>query len=445
MLLLANSALAQTGSTQTSSAPTSRSWRELFNGKDLAGWVPKFTGCELGVNYANTFRVVDGLLTVSYDEYDQFGDRFGHLFYDGTFSDYRLRVEYRFVGQQVSGGAGWAFRNSGLMLYGQRPDTMRKDQNFPVSIEMQLLGGRNDGERPTANLCTPGTHVVRDDELFTPHCVNSSSPTFRGDRWVTVEVEVRGGSVRHRVGGDTVLAYRDPQLDARDKDAQRLIEGGADKLLRAGTISVQAESHPVQFRRIEILELPEPGPWTMPFAVNALGVHCETSGNWSLGGGGARLVPRDEDRGWQRFGDYLWLAEADFGEFEAEFEYRLERGGNSGFFFHVGDVDDPVATGFEVQIKEPTSGAEASNHDVGGLIPGGPPAQVAAKGGGAWNHMHVLCEGGSVEVTLNDKLVQSVQLRTIARDRPALGPVGFQDHGTPVELRAFRIRRLAAR
>jgi hypothetical protein len=240
----------------SSSAAEEGKWLPLFNGKDLTGWTPKIRGYELGENFGETFRVEDGVLKVVYDKYDSFADRFGHLFYEAPFSNYRLRVEYRFVGEQVAGGPGWAVRNSGVMVHGQAPDTMTKDQDFPVSIEVQLLGGGQSGERTTANLCTPGTHVVMNGELLTRHCTNSKSKTYRGDQWVTVELEVRGNQViKHEIDGETVLEYSQPQLDDRDANAQRLLKAGAEKMIAGGTISLQSESHPVEFRKVELLNL----------------------------------------------------------------------------------------------------------------------------------------------------------------------------------------------
>ncbi|SMP74820.1 protein of unknown function [Neorhodopirellula lusitana] len=242
-------------------------WIQLFNGKDLSGWTPKIRGHEYGENYADTFRVRDGLLVVSYDGYqpsdlmsmDKKGkkgfDKFGHLFYEDTFSHYLLRVEYRFVGEQVENGPGWAIRNNGLMLHGQDPSLMTLNQKFPVSIEVQLLGGNGKDERSTLNLCTPGTNVVLKGNLFEPHCTSSTSKTFHGDQWVTVEVEVRGSEVvRHKVGGDVVLEYSKPQLDPRDPEAKPLIVDGKI-LLDHGTISIQSESAPTEFRKIELLPL----------------------------------------------------------------------------------------------------------------------------------------------------------------------------------------------
>jgi hypothetical protein len=237
---------------------TEAKWISLFNGKDLAGWTPKFTGSDLGVNYRNTFRVQDDLLTVSYDQWDKFSGEFGHLFYKDSFSHYRLRAEYRFIGQQVPNGPGWAFRNNGLMIHCQPPATMARDQQFPVSIEVQLLGGADTGERSTANLCTPGTNVVMNDQLLTQHCTNSKSKTYRGDQWVTVEVEVHGNRlIRHLIDGQAVLEYTEPQLDESDVDAQRRLKAGAPLMLNDGYISIQAESHPTQFRKIELLPLAE--------------------------------------------------------------------------------------------------------------------------------------------------------------------------------------------
>ena len=230
-------------------------WIQLFNGKNLEGWKVKITGHDLGDNYGNTFRVEDGILKVSFDQYDKFDGKFGHLFYESPFSHYLLRLEYRFVGEQVPGGPGWAFRNSGIMIHGQSPESMRKDQNFPVSVEVQLLGGSGSGKRPTGNVCTPGTHIVMDGKLVTRHCNSSSSKTYHGDQWVTIEVEVRGAeSIKHVVEGETVIEYSHPQLDEKDADARKLIAGD-NKMLDGGSISLQSESHPVEFRKVELRKL----------------------------------------------------------------------------------------------------------------------------------------------------------------------------------------------
>jgi hypothetical protein len=232
--------------------PDDNEWQPLFNGKDLDGWTPKIRGYELGDNHADTFRVEDGAIKVTYDKYENFDNKFGHLFYKDKFSHYRLKVEYRFIGKQCKGGPSWALRNSGVMLHCQDPKTMRKDQDFPVSIEAQFLGGMGKAARTTCNMCSPGTNVVMNGKLFTTHCTNSKSKTFHGDVWVTAEIEVNGsGKVKHLVNGDLVLEYEQPQLDPRDADAKKLIQD--DKLLlEEGYISLQSESHPIEFRKVEI-------------------------------------------------------------------------------------------------------------------------------------------------------------------------------------------------
>ena len=242
-------------STASASEPEEGKWVSIFNGKDLTGWTPKIRYSKLGENYRDTFRVEDGLLKVRYDQYDDFGKRFGHLFYRNEYSHYRIRVEYRFVGEQCKGGEGWAVRNSGIMVHGQKPESMPVDQDFPVSIEVQLLAGNGKAPRTTSNLCTPGTNVVMGGQLKQQHCISSKSETYHLDKWVTAEVEVRGNEViRHILDGEVVLEYTDPQLDERDEKARRLIKDG--KLaLSGGTISLQSESHPCDFRKVEIMVL----------------------------------------------------------------------------------------------------------------------------------------------------------------------------------------------
>ena len=233
-----------------------KGWIQLFNGKDLNDWKIKITGYDLGVNYNNTFRVEDGLIKVRYDQYEKFNGEFGHLFYKHNYSHYKMRVEYRFVGKQAPGGQSWAYRNSGIMIHGQSPESMEKDQQFPTSIEVQLLGGNGTDERPNMNLCTPGTNVVMDGKLVTEHCTNSRSKTYHGNQWVTAEIEVQGDSIiKHIIDGQVVLQYSQAQLDERDPTYQKLLPPDGNKLLQGGSISLQGESHPIDFRKVELLNL----------------------------------------------------------------------------------------------------------------------------------------------------------------------------------------------
>lgn len=235
--------------------PIKLRWEKLFNGKDLRGWTPKIKDHQLGENFANTFRVDSGMIRVNYDGYDQFKEQYGHLFYRRMYSAYLLVVEYRFHGEQVKGGPGWAIRNSGAMLHCQNPTSMKLEQDFPISIEAQFLGGNGKDPRTTNNLCTPGTNVMLNDKLFMPHCVNSSSKTYHGEQWVRAELLVLGDSIiKHIVERDTVIVYTKPQYDDRDPWVKGLgLKGGAP--IKEGYISLQSESHPVDFRKVEILDL----------------------------------------------------------------------------------------------------------------------------------------------------------------------------------------------
>lgn len=231
-------------------------WTPLFNGRDLTGWTPKIRGYALGEDPMGTFRVEGGLLTVGYEQYGDFGNRFGHLFFAEPYADYRLLVEYRFVGEQAQGGQAWATKNSGVMIHAQAPEAMPVEQDFPISLEAQFLGGSGTDPRPTANLCTPGTHVHMEGRLVEEHCLESSSPTFHGEEWVTVELVVRGDeSIVHLVNGDTVITYERPVVgggvvNGFDPGAKRDGEP-----LGRGYIALQSESHPIQFRRVLLQRL----------------------------------------------------------------------------------------------------------------------------------------------------------------------------------------------
>jgi hypothetical protein len=233
-------------------------WISLFNGRDLAGWTAKITRHPVGVNFANTFRVENGALVVRYDGYDgAFRNQFGHLFHDTPYAYYHLVLEYRFVGDWLADTPGWAYRNSGAMLHAQAPGTMLVEQDFPISVEFQLLGGLGDGRaRPTGNMCSPGTEVFIRGALARSHCVNSSSPTFDGDQWVRAEAIVLGDSLMtFIVNGDTVLSLTRPHVGGGSVNGHDPAEKTDGAPLARGYIALQSEGHPVEFRRVELLNL----------------------------------------------------------------------------------------------------------------------------------------------------------------------------------------------
>ena len=236
---------------------TENQWISLFDGKTIDDWVPKFVGHKAGVNYKNTFRVEDGLLSVNYDQYEKFAGEFGHLFYQTPYSHYVLKATYRFLEPQLEleKSMSWALRNNGFMIHSQPVETMDLMQSFPTSIEVQLLGGTGVGERSTGNICTPDSDVVIAGKLVTAHCIYSSSKTFHGDQWVTIEIEVRGDEViKHTVNGELVFEYTQPQLSDDSEKLTKLYQG---KAMKSGYIAIQAETHPTQFKSIELKVLAE--------------------------------------------------------------------------------------------------------------------------------------------------------------------------------------------
>jgi hypothetical protein len=234
-------------------------WTPLFDGRTLNGWTPKIRGFPLGENYRDTFRVRDGALVVSYDKYDNFGERFGHLFYDAPFKAYRLRFEYRFLQEHPADTPAWAIANSGVMIFSQDPKTMAVEDSFPVSVEAQLLGPAPGQTRFNGNMCSPGTNVVMDGALVTTHCINSKTPAAPNGEWIAFEIEVSpDGVVTQKINGATAIVYSDVQLDpeGRMANSRPLVAArGGNLKLDGGWISLQSEGNPIEFRKIEILEL----------------------------------------------------------------------------------------------------------------------------------------------------------------------------------------------
>lgn len=256
---------------QAQQDPAEEAWITLFNGANLEGWTIKIAGQPLGENYLETFVVEDSMIRIQYDQYETFNDAFGHMYYKNPFSYYKLQFDYRFVGEQLAGGASWNVRNSGVMLHSQSAESNEFGQGFPVSIELQLLGGLNQGPRSTGNVCTPGTAVMMGDTVNYNHCINSSSKTYHGDQWVHAEAVVLGGeSMYFLIEGDTVLSFQAPQVgggfisasqEGQDWDAfgihrdKEMWLEKAGEVLTEGYIALQAESHPIDFKNIRLLDL----------------------------------------------------------------------------------------------------------------------------------------------------------------------------------------------
>lgn len=236
--------------------PTKNDWHTLFNGKNLDDWTVKIHHHEVGDNVADTFRVENGLLRVSYDQYDTFDKQFGHLYFNSPYTNFHLKLDYRFYGEFMHDAPHYAQRNSGVMYYSQAPETILEEQDWPISVEMQFLAGLDDGKaRPTGNMCSPGTDIEYRGAVYTDHCLMSSSPTMPVDEWVSAELIVQNGNVTHIINGEIVLQYANPTMGGafiRGYDPSVWTQG---KPLTSGYIALQSEGHPIEFKNIEIKEL----------------------------------------------------------------------------------------------------------------------------------------------------------------------------------------------
>ena len=232
-------------------------WVELFNGKDLSDWIVKIHHHEPGENFGNTFRVKNGMIEVNYDGYDRFNDQFGHLYYEKPFSNFHLKLEYQFYGTLQAGAPDYTILNSGVMFHSQDPRSMPKEQNWPISVEMQFLAGLADGApRPTGNMCSPGTDIVYQGKTYDGHCLNSSSETYPPDEWVKAELIVWADSlVSHVINGDTVLQYSRPTMGGGVVDGYDSAIWQPGKPLTSGFVALQSEGQPIRFRNIFIRDL----------------------------------------------------------------------------------------------------------------------------------------------------------------------------------------------
>ena len=228
-------------------------WKSLFNGKDLKGWEVKIAGYPLGENFGNTFRVENGILQTRYNAYDSFRVRFGALYFKKKFSNYRLKVDYRFTGELTPGAPSWGFRDGGVQYHSQTPASMTIDQPFPVCLEYNLHGGNGKDDRPVGEICANGIYVTINGKRTTSYCTPATvKKTCHGDQWVTLEIDVQGDKIKHFVNGEEILQFDNPRFNPEHGLGKKFIVDGKDKVTE-GYISLQSNSHPMDFRKIEIM------------------------------------------------------------------------------------------------------------------------------------------------------------------------------------------------
>lgn len=229
-------------------------WISLFNGKNLDNWKPKIVGYKLGENFGNTFRVEDGMLSIRYDKYDSFRNRFGSLYFDKKFTNYRLKVEYRFVGNTTVGAPTWGYKDGGIQYHCQPPNTVALNQSFPICLEYNLHGGNGKEDRPTGEICANGMFVEINGKRNISYCtLPTVKRTFNGDEWITAEIEVNKGKITHFVNGEQIMQFDNPKFDSSNAIAEAFIIN-KNNTVKDGYISLQSNSHPMDFRKVEIME-----------------------------------------------------------------------------------------------------------------------------------------------------------------------------------------------
>lgn len=222
---------------------TKKVWKNIFNGYNFAGWLPKVAGYELGENPGNIFSINNGAMHLDHKAFSRLEGRYAHIFYKEPFDKYRLKFQYRFLDHLVAAAPKYVYRNSGLMLHSQNPTTIGKYQAFPISVEAQFLGSGSTKKNTTANVCTPGTEIYQNNKRVPVHCLRSNSANYMGDQWVEMEVSVSSDKeIVHYIEGKEVLRYQSPQLDN-------------GKPLTSGWIAFQAEGHELEIKNIQIMEL----------------------------------------------------------------------------------------------------------------------------------------------------------------------------------------------
>jgi hypothetical protein len=235
--------------------PGEKKWTSLFNGKNLDGWNMKIAGFPLGENFGNTFRVANGIISIRYDQYgDNFNSRFGALYYNRKLSNYRLKVEYRFVGETASGAPTWGFRDSGVQFHGQDPASLELKQQFPVCLEYNLHGGNGKEDRPTGEICTSGTTVEIKGKVNESFCTPPDvKRTFHGDQWVTLEIDSKDGKFIHYVNGEEIMRFENPRYNPKHEYGKKFLTD-SNPIIKDGYISIQSNSHPIDIRKVEIME-----------------------------------------------------------------------------------------------------------------------------------------------------------------------------------------------
>lgn len=409
--LLAVLSVSLTGSIRAADAPPSDDgWVDLFDGKTLDGWTQR--------NGTATYRVEDGAIVGTTAE----GSPNSFLCTNKDYGNFELVFDVK-VDNAL---------NSGVQIRSKTAGGPTGRVNGPqVEIEASKPNGSLSGYvygEAAGGWMTP-------DALRKPHA------HFKNDQWNNYRVVANGPTIGTWINGRHV---GDVTHDERFKTHAKGFIG-----LQVHGIPGGAGPHEVSWKNIRIrpiLPADDKGFVTLYNGKDLTG--WKTTGNWiPQKDGSVQLQPRAGEGGWQRYSSYLW-AEGTYKDFVLDVEYAYPPMGNSGVYFRVKDMNNPVETGIEAQVLDSSSNPRPlGHHDHGGILFTSGPTQNMSKVPGQWNRMIVTCRGYHLQVVLNGVKIQDLQLdKSAIRDRPLEGYIGFQDHGHPntLRFRNIRIKRLAA-
>lgn len=155
----------------------------------------------------------------------------------------------------------------------------------------------------------------------------------------------------------------------------------------------------------------------------------------------------------QKGAGYIWTKKR-FGDFVLDLEFKTE--GNSGVFFRTDNPRNPVQTGIEMQVLQPSK--TPGKHSCGALYDLLAPTKEASKAG-RWNHLVLTAKGPKITIEINGQKVIDADVdqwtepgknpdgtknkyKKALKDFPREGYIGFQDHGANVSYRNVKIKTL---
>lgn len=388
--------------TKATAAAPSGGWLALFDGKTLEGWTQR--------NGTATYRVENAAIVGKTAE----GSPNSFLCTDELYGDFELTFEVK-VDNPL---------NSGVQIRSQTRGGPTGRVNGP-QVEIEASGPNGAEAGYVYGEATGGGWM-------TPDAVRKPHKHFADGEWNSYRVVAAGANIKVWINGALISDLTD---EAKLKSHPKGFIG-----LQVHGIGRGAGPYEVSWRKIMLRKVDSEGFVPLFNGRDLSG--WKTTGNWRiLDGGILEILPREGERGWQRFDAYLWT-ERKYKDFVLDLEYSYPEGGNSGVFFRVGDLANPVDTGIECQILDSHKKTGAmTHHDHGGIISTVGASKNMSKKPGEWNRMTVTCKGHHLSVVLNGEKTIDLDLSESAiKDRPLEGYLGLQDHGQPHHLKFRNVR-----